>query len=238
MTVPFTTAGLWRGARDGIPLGVGIFVYGVAVGLVAEQTRFALGEALAISAVVYSGSAQLAAMNLIATGHLTLVSLAATILLINARYLMFGATVQPWLSQTTTPKALGSLLMVGDANWILAMRAISKGEEDRAYLAGTGLPMLVGWLSGTAIGVVSGQVLPDPKVLAADMMLPAFAAAMMAGMMHGRASYLVAAVGAAIALAVNGIAGPGWAVIAAGVSGAAVAALAFRPPEAADRAAS
>lgn len=233
MDAPFTSDGLLRGMRDAVPLGLGIFVYGVGVGLVADQARFALNEALAMSATVYSGSAQLAAMNLIATGHLTLVSLAATILLINARYLMFGAALHPWLGQIGGPRAYGSLLLMGDANWIFVMRAIARGETDRAYLAGSGVPMLVGWLCGTAVGVVSGRILPDPKVLAADMMLPAFAAAMMAGMMRGRVSYLAAASGAVLALAVNGLAGPGWAVIAAGLSGAIVAAAAWRPEAAA-----
>jgi len=161
-----------------------------------------------MSATVYSGSAQLAAMNLIATGHLTLVALAATILLMNARYLMFGAALHPWLSQTSGPRAHGSLLLTGDANWILVMRAIARGETDRAYLAGSGVPMLVGWLSGTAFGVLAGHILPDPKVLAADMMLPAFAASMMAGMMRGRVSYVAAAVGAGMALVVNSLALP------------------------------
>lgn len=229
MNAPFTLDGLLRGIRDAVPLGLGIFLYGVGVGLVADQAQFALGQALAMSATVYSGSAQLAAMNLIATGHLTLVSLAATILLMNARYLMFGAALHPWLSQTTAPRAFGSLLLVGDANWIFVMRAIARGEADRAYLAGSGVPMLVGWLAGTAFGVLAGHVLPDPKVLAADMMLPAFAAAMMAGMMRGRVSYVAAAVGASMALMVNSLAGPGWAVIAAGVSGAIVAAVAWQP---------
>jgi len=63
-------------------------------------------------------------------------------------------------------------------------------------------------LSGTAFGVLAGHILPDPKVLAAAMMLPAFAAAMMAGMMHGRVSYVAAAVGAGMALVVNSLALP------------------------------
>ncbi|MEO8240798.1 MAG: AzlC family ABC transporter permease [bacterium] len=230
MTAPFTTAGLLRGIRDGIPLGVAIFIYGVAIGLVADQARLSLGEAVATSGLVYSGSAQLAALSLIATGHVTLVSLAATILLMNARYIMFGAALHPWLAGTTTPRALGSLLLLGDANWIVVMRAIARGETDRAYLPGTGLPMLAGWLSGTAVGALSGQILPDPKLLAADMMLPAFAAAMMAGMLRTRSSWLIAAVGAAMALMVQHLAGSGWAVIAAGLSGGIVAFASHQPP--------
>ncbi len=147
----------------------------------------------------------------------------------NARYLMFGAALRPWLSQASPPVAYGSLLLLGDANWIVVMRAIERGEQDRAYLVGTGLPMFAGWIAGTMIGVLSGTVLPDPHLLAADLMLPAFAAAMMAGMIRSRAGLLPAGVGAVTAVAVAQLAGPGPAVIAAGLAGTCAAALAWRP---------
>lgn len=230
MHAPFTADGIRRGARDALPLGLGIFVYGLAFGLVAAQAQFALAQALAISAAVYSGSAQLAALNLIQTGQVTLFALAATIMLMNARYIMFGAALRPWLSQTTPPLAYGSLLLLGDANWIMVMRAIENGERDRGYLAGSGLPMFVGWMSGTAIGALSGRILPDPHALGADLMLPAFAAAMMTAMIRTRAALLPAGIGAVVAVAVLELAGPGWAIIAAGVAGAAAAAVAWRPP--------
>lgn len=230
MPAPFTADGLRRGARDALPLGLGIFVYGLAFGLVAAQAQFALSQALATSATVYSGSAQLAALNLIQTGQFTLATLAATILLMNARYIMFGAALQPWLHQASPPLAYASLLLLGDANWILVMRRVELGEADRAYLAGTGLPMFAGWMAGTALGALAGHVLPDPHTLAADLMLPAFAAAMMTAMMRSRAQLLPAAIGAVTALAVFELAGTGWAIIAAGLAGGAAAAAGWRPP--------
>ncbi|PZQ97969.1 MAG: ABC transporter permease [Cereibacter sphaeroides] len=230
MTAPFTADGIIRGARAAAPLGLGIFVYGLAFGLVAVQAQFALGQAMAMSAAVYSGSAQLAAINLIQTGQVTVVALAATILLMNARYLMFGAALQPWLHQAHPRLAYTSLLVLGDGNWLMVMRAIERGEQDRGYLLGSGLPMFAGWMLGTATGALSGQILPDPHTLAADLMLPAFAAAMMAGMMRSRAALLPAAVGAITAVVVLGLAGAGWAIIVAGLAGAATAALAWRPP--------
>ena len=229
MSAPFTLDGMGRGVRDALPLGLGIFVYGLAFGLIASQAQFTLGQALATSAAVYSGSAQLAALNLVQTGQFTLFALAAIILLMNARYLMFGAALRPWLSQTTPPLAYGSLLMLGDANWILVMRAIESGERDRAYLMGTGLPMFAGWMTGTAAGVLSGSVLPDPHTLAADLMLPAFAAAMMTAMTRTRAALLPAGIGAVTAIAVLEIADTGWAIIAAGLAGTAAAAFAWQP---------
>jgi predicted branched-subunit amino acid permease len=225
MTAPFTRGGLARGARDGSPLAFGILLYGAGFGLIAAQAQMALGPAMAMSAGVFSGSAQLAAMNLMTTGAFTLWSLAATVLLINARYLLFGAAIRPWLSAATPAQAYASLLVLGDANWLLTLRAVERGEDDRAYLAGSGLVTGAGWLAGTALGVLAGRILPEPERLAADLLLPAFAAAMMAAMLPRRGAWVPAAAGAAVALALAPLIGNGLAIIAAGIAGAAAAAV-------------
>jgi predicted branched-subunit amino acid permease len=164
-------------------------------------------------------------MSLIGAGQATLGALAAAILVINARYILFGATLRPWLGAVPPRLAYPSLLLLGDGNWILTMNAAARGEADRAYLAGSGLPMIAGWLGGTALGATAGGVLPAPEALGADFMLPAFAAAMMAGMTKGRGDIGPIAAGAGAALAVAPFGGAGWATVAAGVAGAALAAL-------------
>ena len=223
--VPFGRAGFQRGVRDALGLGFGIFIYGVGFGLVAAQAAIGWGWALGISAAVYSGSAQLASVNLIQTGHVTLSTLAATILVINARYVLFGAALQPWLGPVGMGRSVGSLLLLGDGNWILTMKAIAEGEEDRAYLLGTGVPMFAGWMGGTVIGAVAGGILPDPHALGVDLMLPAFAAAMMTAMAKTKAALLPVGVGAGGALLAGPLVGNGWAVIAAGLAGGGAAAL-------------
>jgi predicted branched-subunit amino acid permease len=89
--------------------------------------------------------------------------------------------------------------------------------------------MAVGWLSGTALGAGAVSILPAPAVLGFDLMLAAFAAAMMAAMMKTRASLVPVVVGAAAALIVARVFGPSWAIIAAGLAGAAVAAAMWQP---------
>jgi predicted branched-subunit amino acid permease len=224
--VPFSIDGFRRGARDGVPLGFSIFAYGLGFGLVAAQAGFGVGKAVATSAAIYSGSAQLAAVNLLQTGEATVWALFATILVINARYLLFGATLQPWLWQAGPVRAYSSLLLLGDANWMLTMRAIRAGEDDRAYLAGTGAPSLVGWLSGTAVGAGAVALLPAPERLGFDLMLAAFAAAMMTAMVKRRADLMPVVAGALAALVLSRIAGPSSAVIGAGLAGGGVAAFA------------
>jgi predicted branched-subunit amino acid permease len=224
----FSLDGFRRGARDGVPLGLSIFAYGLGFGLVAAQAGFGIGKAVATSAAIYSGSAQLAAVNLLQTGEATLWALFATILVINARYILFGAALQPWLWQAGPVRAYGSLLLLGDANWMQTMRAIRQGEEDRAYLAGTGTPMLVGWLTGTALGAGAVSILPRPEALGLDLMLAAFATGMTAAIVKVRADLVPVAVGAGTALAIAPLAGAGPAIIGAGLAGALVAALMHR----------
>ena len=224
MRAAFTWDGFARGARDGVPLGVSIFAYGLGFGLVAAQAGFGVGKAVLTSAAIYSGSAQLAAMTLLQTGQATLWALFATILVINARYLLFGAALQPWLWQAGKLRAYGSLLLLGDANWMLTMRMIHAGEVDRAYLAGTGAPVTLGWLAGTALGSAAVSVLPRPEALGLDLMLIAFAASMVTVMTRSRSDLLPVTVGAVTAVAVAQLLGPAPAIIAAGLAGGAVAA--------------
>lgn len=206
-----------------------ILLYGIAFGLVAAQSGLGWGWALTISAAVFSGSAQLAALSVIDAGEATLLSLFATVLVVNARYMLFGATIQPWLSQAGPLRGYGSLLLIGDANWVATMRAIDAGEDDRAYLIGTGVPLTVAWLGGTLVGVLFGGVLPSPHAFGADLMLPAFAAAMMAVMVRTPAHLVPVAVGAGAALAVTPLVGTGWGIVAAGLAGAFVAAVSVKP---------
>lgn len=226
----FSIDGFRRGARDGVPLALSIFAYGVGFGLVAAQAGFGVGKAVATSAAIYSGSAQLAAVNLLQTGEATLWALFATILVINARYLLFGATLQPWLWAAGPLRAYGSLLLLGDANWLMTMRAIRAGEVDRAYLAGTGAPVALGWLSGTALGAAAVSVLPRPEALGFDLMLACFAAGMMTAMIKTRTDLLPVLVGAGAAFGIFQLLGPAPAIIGAGLAGAAAAALVHREP--------
>jgi predicted branched-subunit amino acid permease len=230
MTAPFTWNGFRRGSRDGLALGLSIFAYGLGFGLVAAQAGFSVGAAVATGAAIYSGSAQLAAVNLLQSGTATLWALFATILVINARYVLFGAALQPWLWAAGPVRAYSSLLLLGDANWLQTMRAIRAGEADRAYLAGTGAPMFLGWLTGTALGAGAVSILPAPQALGFDLMLAAFATGMTAAMVKARADLLPVAVGAGAALGIAALAGPGPAIIGAGLAGGLVAAAVHRAP--------
>lgn len=231
--VSFTWSGFWRGFRLGQPLGVGAFVYGVAFGLVARQASLSVAEALLMSAVVYSGSAQLAAVSMMSDGaSWTSASpwlIAATIMIVNARYVLYGAALRPWLGSVPPVKGYGSLFTLADGNWVLSMKAHADGERDAGFFFGSGVAMFSPWLVGTLVGASAGSLVPNPKVLGLDFLLVAFSAAVAIAMFKSRNNAWTVAVAAASSLAVHQVAPGGWPILAAGIVGAIVAYLSYPP---------
>jgi hypothetical protein len=60
-SITVTWSGFKRGFWRAQPMSVGVMFYGLAFGLLSREADIWLAEALAMSAVVYSGTAQIAA---------------------------------------------------------------------------------------------------------------------------------------------------------------------------------
>ena len=109
----FTIGGIWRGLVVGQPLTLGTLSYGLAFGLLAGEIGLSALEAVLMSAAVYSGSAQLAALTMMQEAspwtNAGLSAMAATIIIVNARYFLYGATLRPWLGQATPVQAYSTL---------------------------------------------------------------------------------------------------------------------------------
>ena len=230
---PFHWQGVRRGFLRGQPLAFATFVYGIAFGLLAREVGLSVLDALLMSATVYSGSAQLAALTAMQEAtpwtDVSLWVIATTILIVNARYLLYGATLRPWLGQTNPAQAYSTLFVLGDGNWIMSMRAHSDGEHDAGFIFGSGLTMFLGWLSGTVVGSLAGALIANPAVLGLDFLLVSFCAASGIAMFRGRQDLSTVIAAALAAFVVSRFVSGGWPIIAAGVVGGVVAALRHIP---------
>ncbi|MCA3245984.1 MAG: AzlC family ABC transporter permease [Azospirillum sp.] len=229
----------WDGVKRGFwraqPMAVGVFVYGVAFGLLAREAGILLAEASAMSMAVYSGSAQLAAASAITLTGIDggglggIGAIVAAILLLNARYLLYSAALWPWLSKTPARVTYPTLFVLGDGNWVLSMAAYNAGERDAGFLLGSGLASFVPWLLGTLLGASAGALLADPKLLGLDFLLVAFSAAMGIGLARAPLPWPNILAAAATALVVDRLAPGGWTIVAAGIAGGIATALTHRP---------
>lgn len=217
----FSSAGVRRGFVRAQGLAVGVFGYALAFGLLASDAGLSVLEAVVMSATVYSGSAQVATVGGLATGAGLLASV-VTVLMLNARYLLYGASLRPWLGAATPGQAYASLYLLGDGNWLLSMKAHADGETDAGFVFGSGVVMFAPWIAGTLLGSLAGNWIAQPKVLALDFLLVAFCMAMAVDMLKSRAALWPAAAALATALLLDFAAPSGWTIVITGIVGAAV----------------
>jgi 4-azaleucine resistance transporter AzlC len=201
------------GARTAAPLGFAVFFVGMSFGVTARPIMGAVGT-VAMSAIVFAGGAQFAAVAVLAAGGSAAAAIAAGILL-NARFLAMGLAVAPSLRGGRLQRALEGQTVV-DASFGLASRG--GGRFDREALLGGTLAQYPGWVLGTLAGVLAGDLIGDPNALGLDAIFPAFFLVLLAEEMRSGSAVVAAVLGAAIALAMVPIAPAGIPVLAASLA--------------------
>jgi len=213
----------WRaGARAGAPFAVASAVLALSFGVVAREAGFSAVGAIIMSAVVFAGSAQFAAVAILGAGGGLGAAVGAAALM-NSRFLPMGMALGPSLPGTALRRALKGQPVV-DSSWAMSMRR--DGSFDRHFLWGHSATQYVGWLTGTTAGALGGGVLGDARALGLDAIFPAFFVALLVGELREPRSRVVALVGGGLALALVPIAPPGAPILAASVA----ALLGLRPP--------
>jgi branched chain amino acid efflux pump len=181
-----------------VPLGIVVGIFGISFGVLAAGTpTFGAAAALFMSATTFAGSAQFATLTVIATGGQALPAIVAAILL-NLRYLPIGISVAPSLRGGFVRRFLQAQLIV-DESWAVSARP--GGRFDARVLVTAGLILYVAWVAGTAVGLVTGQTLGDPRALGLDGAFPALFLALVVPHLRTRKAVASAVIGACIAVA-------------------------------------
>jgi 4-azaleucine resistance transporter AzlC len=205
------------GARDGIPYAGAAVLLSLSFGVVATDVGLSAVAAVVMSAVVFAGSAQFAAIGILGAGGGVGAAVAAAALM-NSRFLPMGLALGPSLRGSRARRAVEGQAVV-DSSWVMAARG--DGSFDRTYLFGHTAVQYVGWVAGTVLGVVVPSL--DARALGLDAVFPAFFLALLLGEVKDRLRAGVALGGAVLALALVPVAPPGVPVLVA--SGAALVGL-------------
>lgn len=168
------------GFRELLPLSLFVLIFALAFGLAAVQAGLDQSSILAMSALVFAGASQFAALELWGE-QVPIFTLLATVFAINARHLLMGATLYPWLAQLPRGQRYGVILLASDANWAMSLQAFSCDKPGFGLLLGGGLSLWLFWILGTWLGIHFGHALSDPYSLGIDMVLGCFLLAMVVG---------------------------------------------------------
>ncbi|MBZ9937727.1 AzlC family ABC transporter permease [Mesorhizobium sp. BR1-1-16] len=229
MSPYFSRDGFSRGFFEGIGLLPGMIAFGAVFGVLADGVGLSVTGAAAMSLFVFAGTAQLLALHSWGAPDL-LVAVVVSVIAMNARYVLFGAAIQPWMRGLPPLIAYASLFLMVDANWAAGMRERDAGRHDIAVFVGMGTAFMIGWIAGTVAGAGFGPLLGDPRRLGLDFFLPAFFLSLACGFWKGRGDLLPFAIGAAVALVFDRFVGGSWHVLAGGLAGSLTSA--FLPAKA------
>lgn len=200
------------GLRAVVPLTVAVAGFGVSFGVLARAAGMGTIAPVVMSATTFAGSAQFAAVAILGDGGAVTTAI-VTALLLNARYGPIGVTVAPWLPGGPLSRFLRAQLVV-DESWALA--SAGNGRYNPHVLLGAGLGLFPAWVGGTFLGVVLGDVLPDPETMGLDAAFPALFLGLLWPQLRGRRLAMwAAALGAAIALVLTPLLPVGLPIVAA-----------------------
>jgi len=150
------------GARATLPLIVGAIPFGIIFGTLAEPSGLSALGALAMSIVVFAGSAQFIALGLLAAGA-ALPVIVATTLVVNLRHLLYAANLVPKVrhlpQRWRIPMAFG---LTDETFAAVSGRYLQQDlEQAHWFYLGSFLAMYGNWVLCTALGVGLGELFPD-----------------------------------------------------------------------------
>ena len=218
------TTSFARGFVAMLPLWAGALPIGAAYGVGARDAGLGPGEAQLMSLLVFSAAAQVSVVTLLAADAPGLV-LVGTALALSVHFPLLGLEIGRRL-RLSWPARLAVAWFLTDGAYGVAA---GRGPLRLPVLLGAGVSMYGAWNIGTGLGIVAGQVLPDPRQLDLDVVVPLTFLAVLVPLLRTRTAALVALVAGAAALALTFVAPGGPALLGGGLAGGAVGAWRMRP---------
>jgi 4-azaleucine resistance transporter AzlC len=193
------------GVIDLLPILLGVIPFGLIYGIAAIEAGIPALQAMLMSSVVFSGSAQFAGTQLIAHGGLASVVI-LTILVVNLRHVMYSATIAPHLKYLPTRwKMFLAYLLTDEAFAMTITRFNEKPDMPHKgwYFLGAGMSLWVTWQAATAVGIFAGGQVPSAWSL--DFTIALTFLALSVPSIRDRSTAIAAVVGGVAAVLLRGM---------------------------------
>lgn len=152
-----------NGVRAELPIAIGVTPFGMIFGVIAIGAGMPPLLAQAMSFIVFAGSAQFIGAQLIGAATPAPIILLTT-LIVNARHLLYGASIAPYLRKLSPLwRTILAYLLTDEAYAVTILNFRAGGEQRPArhwFLLGAGLTLWSVWQLSTAVGVFMGAQIP------------------------------------------------------------------------------
>jgi 4-azaleucine resistance transporter AzlC len=190
----------WAGVRAEVPLLIGVFPFGMIYGALALNAGLSKSASQMMSSIVFAGSAQFIATQLVHDAAPGLV-IVLTIAVVNLRHILYSASLAPYLASVSTPwKTLLAYLLTDEAYAPSVVHYEEKGVTPVShwFLFGAGLALWTDWQFSTALGIFLGAAIPESWSL--DFALPLTFIAMVVPVLKNRPAVAAALSAGVVAL--------------------------------------
>jgi predicted branched-subunit amino acid permease len=190
-----------RGMREIAGPSFGISAWALVTGVAISKSGLTLPLGMLMSLAVYAGSAQLAALPLIAAGA-PLWVIWATAACMNLRFVIFSAHWRKYFGQLPRARRLALMYLTADLNYVLFVRRFPDPQpapEQLPYLLGSIAWSWLSWQVPALIGIALGDRVPTEWELGFAGVLALLGLAY--STLSGRNSWIAGLVAAAAAVA-------------------------------------
>ena len=153
----------WAGVRAELPIVFGVAPFGMIFGAVAVSSGLPASLAQAMSSVIFAGSAQFIAAELIAVRTPILVLLMTTFI-VNLRHLLYSASLAPHVRFLPLRWKMLLAYLLTDEAYAVVIIHYTEGNTPAPtrhwFYLGAGLTLWAVWQITTAIGIVLGAQIP------------------------------------------------------------------------------
>ena len=220
---------VWSQIRAGLvdiaPPALAAIPIGFLFGAIATAKGLSPAEVFAMSAFVFAGGAQFAAIEM--WSHpVPVLALAFGTLLINARHVLMGASLTPKTGLFSPWQRFLGFFAMADENWALSERRASVTALTPAYYFAMTVFFYLNWLVWSTAGSIIGPWFGDPARFGADFAFTALFIGLIAGFWNGRVSAAAIIASGVVAALVKVSLGAPWHVPAGALAGIAAAWLA------------
>src|SRR5512135_14678 len=155
--MPSSRTEFLNGVKAELPILLGVLPFGMIYGVLALQANLSPALALAMSSIVFAGSSQFIATQLMAQGAGGLV-IVATTFIVNLRHALYSASVAPFIKRAPLRwKVLLAYLLTDEAYAVTITRftrpASSTALNKHWFYFGAGITLWASWQASTAIGI-------------------------------------------------------------------------------------
>ena len=146
-----------RGAKDCIPIMIGIVPFGLILGAQAGQKGMSVLETTLMMGLNFAGGSEFAAVGLW-TSPLPVLLIITMTAMINSRHILMGAALVPYLRDLPLKKLLPALFVMTDESWAMGIADAKHRQQaglppfSYPYYMGTAVVLYVMWVGCGLLG--------------------------------------------------------------------------------------